>query len=572
METTTHSGDGGHPDRGRPHGDEPHRDVGSSSAEVLTSIADRFAGIDASGPAQTLLAQVLAAAFMAFTDTRSVRDPLPETAPGSAEEALAVVAGVDHLRSSLAAIEATWQVAAEQRIRRADRERGLPASKQGKGASHELGLAGRISPQAASFSLASARRLVQNMPGMIDSLWDGSVAERQASTVAGVLDGASPATCAQIDQLIRENPGTLEGKGRDRLRSDIETMIQKLEPETSRERAERAARARHVTMTPLADGMARVSAVLRGIDAVGLMQALNTRAKSLKAAGERTPGSALEADLLVDAVLHPYEATPPAPQENVPAEQRRARPTPGLDVGIIITDTALLGRDDDAECARLEGYGTIPAHIVTDTLLGTPPGQLRPAEAPHPDDEVSAVFRRLYASPRKGELIAMESQARAFPTGLARMIRWRDSTCRTPWCNAKVRHIDHVVPYHRGGATSYANGQGLCVRCNLLKEYGLWVLALLSTEGPEVESGGAGQTAVLHRGGDPAEPRATAGSPPPSQDKPPAAWVWTSPHGAQGISPTPMILPPPDPPVEESHPGEEGLDPPPEPAPAPAPS
>src|SRR5699024_4358542 len=130
---------------------------------------------------------------------------------------------------------------------------------------------------------------------------------------------------------------------------------------------------------------------------------------------------------------------------------KHPRLRPGLDVGIVITDTALWGPEDDTETATLEGYGTIPAHIVRDTLLGRPPGHLRASEVEqHPDEAVSAFLPRLHPRPRTGELIAMESRARAFPAGLSRMIRWPDSTCRTPWCNARIRHSDHVVPHHRG--------------------------------------------------------------------------------------------------------------------------
>ena len=541
MESTTPQDD-----RDRP-GDESRRPGdASSSADVLTSAASALAEIEASPAARVVLAQVLSATLLAFTRTRSVRDPLPDTAADSPEEALAVLAGIDHLRSSLSAMDAAWQVAAEQRIRRDDARRGLPASRQGAGATGEIALARRISSAASSFSLASARRLVQHMPGTIDSLWEGAVTSNQASTVSRALSTASPDTCHRIDELIRQDPQTLQGKGHDRLRSDIEKMVQRLEPETSRDRAERAARERHVTMTPLADGMARVTAVLRGIDAVGMMKTLDAGARSLRAAGEKTSASALEADLLVDSVLSrasSSEIAPPddsahdAPMQDAPAQDdpaqdapaqaprpRRARP--GLEVGIVISDTALLGPEDDSECALIEGYGVIPAHIVRDTLLGRPPGHLRHDEDEHPDEQVSAFYRRLYRSPSTAELVAMESRSRAFPAGLARMIRWRDTTCRTPWCNAVIRQSDHVLPHHRGGSTSYANGQGLCVRCNLLKEHGLWVLAPLSGENRS----------------------ATA----PEPASPPAAWFWTSPHGAQGISWTPPMLSPPtgDPPPD----------------------
>lgn len=573
--TPMHGGD-------HPGEDTPRQDVAAPSGDVLEDVLGRFGEIEAGPAARALVAQVLAATLMAFTRTRSVRDPLVETASESAEEALAVLAGIDHLRASLAAIDATWQVAAEERIRRDDAARKVPASEQGRGAGQEIALARRVSPAASSFSQAKARRLVQNMPGAVDRLWSGAMTERQASAISGALDGVGPDTCRRIDDHLAGHPEFLHGKGFKRLQSDIRDLVQKLEPETSHARAERAARARHVRMEPLDDGMARVTAVLRGIDAVALMHSLRTRAESLRASGVRDSLPALEADLLVDDTLrrdqsdqsdqsdeHSTQHDEHSTQRDDDADEdvrsehlenedpRREHPRgtavdrprpkkprlrPGLDVGIVITDTALLGREDDAETAELEGYGTIPAHIVRDTLLGRPPGYLRSAEDEHPDEVISAFFRRLYRSPRTGDLIAMESRARAFPAGLARMIRWRDTTCRTPWCNAKIRHSDHVVSHHRGGATSFANGQGLCARCNFLKEHGLWILSPLSraqtsTDRPDAltgtEAGPSQET--------PSDPSV-----------PPGAWIWASPHGAVGTSPTPPLITPwPDPPPEE---------------------
>ena len=50
----------------------------------------------------------------------------------------------------------------------------------------------------------------------------------------------------------------------------------------------------------------------------------------------------------------------------------------------------------------------------------------------------------------------------------------RDQTCRTPWCDAPIRHGDHVVPQPQGGPTSAANGEGLCEACNYTKEAPGW--------------------------------------------------------------------------------------------------
>ncbi|MCY7399941.1 MAG: HNH endonuclease, partial [Nocardioides sp.] len=41
-------------------------------------------------------------------------------------------------------------------------------------------------------------------------------------------------------------------------------------------------------------------------------------------------------------------------------------------------------------------------------------------------------------------------------------------------CNATIRHHDHITPASKGGQTAASNGQGLCERCNYLKETPGW--------------------------------------------------------------------------------------------------
>lgn len=79
-------------------------------------------------------------------------------------------------------------------------------------------------------------------------------------------------------------------------------------------------------------------------------------------------------------------------------------------------------------------------------------------------------LRRAFADPADGSLIALESRRRLFPLGLRQALIVRDQTCRTPWCDAPIRHADHVHPHVRGGPTSLANGAGLCQACNLAKQ------------------------------------------------------------------------------------------------------
>ncbi|WP_269147284.1 HNH endonuclease [Brachybacterium muris] len=498
--------------------------TGRPAGDALSLVLERTADLPRSGAVRNVVAEVMVRTLAAFTATISVMDPVPDTAPGSSQEALAVVAGIEQLRAGIAALDASWQVTTENRIRESDAAHDVREQDQGRAAAHEVALARRISPSSSSMSLASARRLVAQMPATYLQLAEGRLPERNVQAITRALDNARPETCALIDQWVEEDPTRMDGLGTRRTTQLVREMAQALDPGDSRARAERAARKRNVTMEPLGDGMARISATLRALDASAVMKHLHAGAEASRAAGARDSFGALQADHLVASIVGgPTELDPtlPAPTASAPGAR--------LDVGVVITDRALLGCADEAEHARIEGYGPVPAHIITDALLGRPPGTITP-KAPergcgeHTDTSAAAVFRRLYSHPVTGELVAMESRARAFPVGLARMIRWRDQTCRTPWCNARIRHLDHIAPHARGGATSYDNGQGLCARCNYLKEHGQWSVHRTTTPSPVASSPVA---------------------PSPAVD--PTAIRWASPHGARGISPTPPSEPPPPP-------------------------
>ncbi len=132
-------------------------------------------------------------------------------------------------------------------------------------------------------------------------------------------------------------------------------------------------------------------------------------------------------------------------------------------VNVVISDQALLGVHQDA--AVIAGYGPVPSavaqHMIRDAVS---------------DARSRAALRRLYARPDSGALVAMDARTRRFPKGLATFIALRDQRCRTPYCDAPIRHFDHATPHHAGGATSAANGQGLCEACNYIKESPGWTV------------------------------------------------------------------------------------------------
>ncbi len=74
----------------------------------------------------------------------------------------------------------------------------------------------------------------------------------------------------------------------------------------------------------------------------------------------------------------------------------------------------------------------------------------------------------------------MDSRARLFPDAARRFLITRDQICRTSWCDAPIRHIDHIDPAARGGPTSIGNGRGLCANCNYSKQSPGWTTRMCS--------------------------------------------------------------------------------------------
>jgi len=129
---------------------------------------------------------------------------------------------------------------------------------------------------------------------------------------------------------------------------------------------------------------------------------------------------------------------------------------PGVEVQIVMSDRSLFAGED--EPAHLTGFGPIPASLARRLVRGA--------------DRVW--LRRLFVRPETGDLIAADSRRRLFAGRLRDLVVWRDQVCRNPWCDAPIRHVDHVRAHREGGATSRDNGQGLCAACNYLKEAPGW--------------------------------------------------------------------------------------------------
>jgi hypothetical protein len=223
--------------------------------------------------------------------------------------------------------------------------------------------------------------------------------------------------------------------------------------------------------------MTYLTALLPVRDGVAVYAALDAAGATARATGDRRSRGQVMADTLVRRTTTPAAAL----------VSDAAATDPGataVEIHLVVTDDTLLRG------------GTEPALLTSDPAGSNTAADL--ISAPVARDLVreaaTAWVRRLYADPSTGQLVAMESTRRVFDGNLRRMLVLRDQTCRTPWCQAPIRHGDHVRPAAAGGPTSLGNGQGLCERCNHTKALPGWSATVTAT------AGSRGASAVDHSG------------------------------------------------------------------------
>ncbi|WP_082506898.1 HNH endonuclease signature motif containing protein [Arthrobacter sp. Leaf337] len=379
------------------------------------------------------------------------------------------IRALEDRKSALAARQARLAVVFDQLQRRQQSDAGIPTDQLGVGVGAQIALARRESPAKRNRLLGLAKALVTEMPRTLVALETGQLNEWRATLLVRETACLSPADRYGVDEELAPDSGTLAGVGDRELVAAARTAAYRRDPRSVTQRAAHAATARHVSLRPAPDTMCYLTALLPVSAGVAVQAALIRNADSLRAGGDPRSRGQIMADDLVERVT----GTPGG--------------ISGIEIQLVMTDRTLF--QGDSEPARLPGYGVVPGGWARSIIgrggraqatsltgapapAGRPPGALPSGAAA--DQAFNTWIRRLYTAPATGELVAMDSRARLFRAGLRRFIEARDDTCRTPYCDAPIRHLDHVVPWHVGGATTQANGAGLCEACNHTKEMPGW--------------------------------------------------------------------------------------------------
>lgn len=389
-------------------------------------------------------------------DTDFVRDPMEDSAAlteitrfgdllrglevGETEtETLARITALEELRSAVVAAQAREAVVFEElRIHR-DQINRVPARDCGKRAGDEVGLAKKVSPGSGRKFLSTARSIVTEMPNTFKALSTGAISEDKARIMVDETAVLDDADRRKVDTRMKRSLGP---SGPRSLRAEARALTAEMDAEAAAKRAAKAQENRRVTLTPIDDGMGRISAILPLPQAIAAFESLTAGAESVIAGG--TAEGRSRAQVLADTFVERLSGQ--ASAAAVPTE-----------IHLLVEAESLLS--DGLVPAWLPGYGPLPAKTARGFLAA---------------NEAKMLISRIFTRPEDGQLVGMDSRSREFTGRLRQMIVFRDDRCRTPWCDAPIRHADHAESASAGGKTTWENGSGLCAACNYAKEHPGW--------------------------------------------------------------------------------------------------
>lgn len=365
-----------------------------------------------------------------------LRDGTPATTEAGT---LARIGAFEALKATIASVQSAEAVAFETLRARRDALNQVPARKCGVRSAEEVALAKRVSPGSGRKFLTTARAIVNEMPNTRKALASGEISEDKVRVMVDETAALPSADRRKVDTRMKTS---LVPNGLRSLRMETRALAEEMKAEAAAERAKRATANRRVTMTPLDDGMGRVSAIIPIEQAVAVFDGLRGAADSVSASGGakgRRSGQ-LMADIFVERL------TGQASAGAVPTE-----------VHLVVEAETLLS--DGLVPGWLPGFGPLPAAAARNFIAA---------------NEAEVFIRRMFTRASDGQLVGMESRSRTFTGQLRRMVVYRDDVCRTPWCDARIKHADHADGYASGGSTSWENGSGLCAACNYAKEHPGW--------------------------------------------------------------------------------------------------
>ncbi len=400
-----------------------------------------------------------------------------------------LVADLHREVQSLAASQAASQ-AASRAGSQAGSRRGISNGLGFTLTAEELAPLLNLSGRAAHRLLGQSLTLALDLPKTLQCLGMGMVSVRQAQVIVDetltVPDEALPA----FEDAVLKTGAQLTAP---RLKTKCRLVREKLHPETITARRAAAAADRHVELTPDDDGMAWLSAYLPAEQACGIEHRLTFMARALQNPQEDRTLTQLKADILADLLTHHCTPGPSTTTSTHNTSNTGTTDAAGGAAGAAVA-TGVGGPGAGVGGATSGGGGLVdlatvlgvhPVVFVTVpvmTLLGgNTPADLAGYGPIDPDTARKLAahapgFTRILTHPETGTVLSVGRDHYTVPQSLRTTILIRDKTCRHPGCNrpAPACDLDHTIPWHQGGTTSYDNLAALCRKHHKLKTDGYW--------------------------------------------------------------------------------------------------
>ena len=349
------------------------------------------------------------------------------------------IARLEKLKAAAAALQAAESVRFAQAQAKAQLAADVHPGKIGRGIADQLGLACKVSGFEAARRLGAARALWFDLPETYRLLIGGEVSEYVASLVVSETRHLDETATREVDAKV--TAAGIAQMGPRSAAACARRHAYEADPQGYVERGRTERKHRRVTLRPTPDTMSLLSGYLPAEQGVACLKSLRDHTDAMKAAGDSRCRDQIMADTLVERITGQANAA------DVNAELQIVMPL----------DALLDAKDPTA--AELDGYGPLPAGLARD-LLATSKGRLW--------------WRRLYAAPVGGPIVGGDPYRCHFDGFLKKLIMVRDRWCRDPFCDAPIRHIDHIQRYSDSGLTIYPNGRGECERGNYAREMPGW--------------------------------------------------------------------------------------------------
>ncbi|MBO4240636.1 HNH endonuclease [Pseudonocardia alni] len=358
-----------------------------------------------------------------------------DTSTLSEAELIDQIQEIESLRASLAALQST-RIRAFARTHVENSPTDLDPDKLHRSVVAQIQLACRVSTTEARTRVADARDLRAGLDDVRRLHETGQLSAAKVTAIAVECRDLDTTQRARIDaRLTAVHDLTRYGIGR--LRAMTRRLVAEIAPARFRARVHAARVERRVTLRPAPDAMSYLTAYVPVEQGAACLAALQKAFVEVQVDPQpltRTRGQVL-ADTLVERVTGQATAT-----------------AVNLEIQVTVPIQALLDPTSPLP-AEIPGLGPVPAD-----LLATPEG--------------TKSLRRLLTD--QG-LVIGDPRGRTFTGLLATLVTARaENRCTEPYCDAPIRHLDHIRRDADGGRTELENGRGVCEFHNHVREQPGW--------------------------------------------------------------------------------------------------